>query len=70
MVLACWFVLLTVSGREASAEVAELSERDGQFVAELVVVLAELAVGVAQGPDDGLVGLGADPLGLWQGWAA
>ena len=39
MVLACWFVLLTVSGREPSAEVPELPERDGEFVAELVVVL-------------------------------
>lgn len=70
MALACGFVSLAVSGREASAEVAELSERDGQFIAELVVVLAELAVGVAQGPDDRLVGLGADPLSLRQGRAA
>jgi hypothetical protein len=68
--LTCGFVSPTVSGREASAEVSELSERNGQFVAQLVVVLAELAVGVAQGPDDGLVGLGADPLSLRQGWAA
>jgi hypothetical protein len=63
-------VSLAASGREASAEVAELSECDGQFVAELVVVLAELAVGVVQGPDDGLVGPGADPLGFRQGRAA
>jgi len=46
MVLTCVFVLLTVSatGRsgESSAQVMELPERDGEFVGEPVVVLAEL----------------------------
>jgi hypothetical protein len=63
MALTCWSVSLTVSGRESSAEVSELAERDGEFVAELVV-------GVAQGPQDGLVGLGADSLCLRQSRAA
>ena len=68
--LTCWFVSLTVSSRQSAAEVSKLPERDGELVAEPVVVLAKLAVGVAQSPDDGLVGLGADPLLLRQRWAA
>jgi hypothetical protein len=70
MVLACVFMWLTVSGTghsgESSAEVTELPERDGELVGEQVVVLAELVVGAAQGPHDGLVRLGADPLALRQ----
>jgi len=73
MVLTCVFVLLTVSatGRsgESSAQVTELPERDGEFVGEPVVVLAELLVGTAQGSHDGFVRLGADPLVLRQGRA-
>jgi hypothetical protein len=50
MLLACWSASLTVSGKgcsgESSAEVTELAERDGELVAEAVVVLAESSVGV------------------------
>lgn len=74
MVLISVFVLLTLSatGRsgESSAQVTELPERDSELVGEPVVVLAELLVGTAQGPHDGLVRLGADSLVLRQGGAA